>query len=199
MYGCESWTIKKAKHRRIDAFELWCWRSLLRVPWTARRSHQSIPKAYQSWILIGRTNAEAETPILWPPDGKYWLIWKDPDAGKDWGQEEKGTTEDEMVGWHHRLNGHGFGWTPGAGDGRGGLVCCGSWGRKELGTTEWLNWTECSTFTASFFRSLKQLNWNSITSISFVRAYPAVAGRDLPLSHLRSPLTHTLVPIIYLE
>ena len=78
---------------------------------------ESQPKGHQSWVIIGRTDVEAETPILWPPDAKSWLIWKDPDAGKDWGQEEKGTTEDEMVGWHHWLNGHGFGWTPGVGDG----------------------------------------------------------------------------------
>ena len=104
MYGCESWTVKKAERRRIDAFELWCWRRLLRVPWTARRSNQSILKVNQSWIFIGRTDAEVETPVLWPPDGKNWLIWKDPDAGKDWRQEEKGMTEDEMVGWHHWLN-----------------------------------------------------------------------------------------------
>ena len=96
----------------------------------------------QSWVFIGRTDVEAETPIPWPPDAKSWLIGKDPDAGKDWGQEEKGTTEDEIVGWHHRLNGHGFGWTPGVGDGQGGLECCGSWGRKESDTTERLNWTE---------------------------------------------------------
>ena len=93
------------------------------------------------WVFIGRTHAEAETPILWPPDGKSWLIWKDPDAGKDWGQKEKGTTEDEMVGWHHQLNTHGFGWTLGVGDGQGGLACCGLWGHKELDTTERLNWT----------------------------------------------------------
>ena len=121
MYGCESWTIKKAEHQRIDAFELWCWRRLLRVPWTARKANQSILKD-GSWVFIGRTDVEAETPILWPPDAKSWLIWKDPDAGKDWRQEEKGTTEDEMVGWHHRLNGHGFGWTPGVGHGQGGLA-----------------------------------------------------------------------------
>ena len=108
MYGCENWTIKKAEPRRIDAFELWCWRRLLRVPWTARRSNQSILKD-QSWVFIGRTDVEAVTPIPWPLNAKSWLIWKDPDAAKDWGQEEKGTTEDEMVGWHHRLNGHGFG------------------------------------------------------------------------------------------
>ena len=107
MYGCESWIVKKAECQRIDGFELWCWRRLLRVPWTARRSNQH-PKGNQSWIFIGRTDVEAETPILWPPDVKSWLVWKDPDAGKYWGQEEKGTTEDEMVGWHHWLNGHEF-------------------------------------------------------------------------------------------
>ena len=96
----------------------------------------------QSWVFIGRTDVEAETPILWPPDAKSWLIGKDPDAGKDWGQEEKGKTEDETAGWHHRLNGHGFGWSLGVGDGQGGLACCDSWGRKELDTTERLNWTE---------------------------------------------------------
>ena len=110
MYGCESWTIKKAEHQRIDVFELWCWRRLLRVPWTARISSQSVhPKGNQSWMFIGRTDAEAETPILWPPDVKNRLIKKDPDAGKDWSWEERGTTEDEMVGWHHWLNGHEFG------------------------------------------------------------------------------------------
>ena len=98
------------------------------------------PKGNQSWIFIGRTDVEAETPILWSPDVKNWLIWKDPDAGKDWGQEEKGMTEDEFVGWHHWLNGHGFGWTPGVGDGQGGLACCSSWGCKESDTTEQLNW-----------------------------------------------------------
>ena len=100
------------------------------------------PKGDQSWVFIGRTDVEPETPVLWPPDAESWLIRKDPDAGKDWGQEEKGTTEDEMAGWHHRHNGHGFGWTPGVGDGPGGLACCDSWGRKESDTTEWLNWTE---------------------------------------------------------
>ena len=96
VYGC--WTIKKAECRRVDAFELWFWRRFLRVPWTARRSNQS-------WIFIGSTDVEAETPILWPPDAKNQLILKDTDAGKDWRQEEKGMAEDEMVGWHHQLNG----------------------------------------------------------------------------------------------
>ena len=93
-------------------------------------------------MFIGGTDIEAETSILWPPDAESWLIWKDCDAGKDWGQEKKGTTEDEMAGWHHWHNGHGFGWTSRVGDGRGGLAYCGSWGRKELDTTERLNWTE---------------------------------------------------------
>ena len=100
------------------------------------------PKGDQSWVFIGGTDAEAETPILWPSDVKSWLIWKDPDAGKDWGQEEKGATEGEMVGWHHWLNGDEFEQTPGVGDGQGGLACCGPWGRKELDMTELLNWTE---------------------------------------------------------
>ena len=93
-------------------------------------------------MFIGRTDIEAETPILWAPAVKSWLIGKDPDAGTDWGQEEKGMTEDEMVGWHHQHNGHGFGWTPGVGDGQGGLRCCSSWGHKESETTEQLSWIE---------------------------------------------------------
>ena len=94
----------------------------------------------QPWDFFGRTDAEAETPVLWPPHAKSWLIGKDPDAGRDWGQEEKGTTEDEMAGWHHRLNGHESEWTLGFGDGQGGLACCDSRGCKESDTTEWLNW-----------------------------------------------------------
>ena len=99
------------------------------------------PKGDQSWVFIERTDVEAETPIFWPPHAKSWLIGKDPDAWRDWGQEEKGTTEHEMAGWHHRLDAHEFGWTPRVGDGQGGLACCDSWGRKEWDTTEWLNWT----------------------------------------------------------
>ena len=145
MYGCESWTIKKAEHRRTDAFELWCWRRLLRVPWIARISslkNSFHPKGNQSWIFIGRTDVEAGAPILWLPDAKSWLIRKDPDAGKDWWQEEKGMTEDEMVGCHHQLEGHNFKQTPGVGDGQGSLACCTPWGCKESDMTEWLNWTE---------------------------------------------------------
>ena len=99
-------------------------------------------KGDQSWVFFGRTDAKAETPVLWTPHAKSWLIGKDPDAGRDWGHAEKGTTEDEMAGWHHWLDGHEFEWTPGVGDGQGGLACCNSWGPKESDTTEWLNWTE---------------------------------------------------------
>ena len=119
------------------------------------------PKGDQTWLFIGRTDVEAETPVLWPPDVKSWLIGKDSDAGKDWRREKKGMTEDEMVGWHHRLNGHGFGWTPGVGDGQGGLACGSLWSRQESDTTERLNWTDllctstflllCSLTLLSFF------------------------------------------------
>ena len=133
----ESWVLKN-----------WCFWTVvlektLESPLDCKEVQAVHPKGDQFWVFIWRTDAEAETPILWPPDVKSWLIGKDPDAGKDWGQEEKGMTEDEMVGWHHWLNEHGFGWTPGDGDGQGGLVCCNSWGRR-VGhdwATE-LNWTD---------------------------------------------------------
>ena len=105
------------------------------------------PKGNQSWVFFGRTDPEPETPIFWPPDAKSWLIWKVPEDGEDWGQEDKAMTEDEMIGWHHRHNGHGFGWTPRVGDGQGGLACCSSWGLKESGMTEQLNWTEPLPFS----------------------------------------------------
>ena len=129
MYGCESWTVKKAECRRIDAFELWCWRRLLRVPWTVRRSNQSIIKEISPGCSLEglMLKLKLQSPILWPPDEKSCLIWKDPDVGKDWGQE-KGMTEDEMVGWHHWLNGHEFVWAPGFGHGHGSLAFCSPWG-----------------------------------------------------------------------
>ena len=107
------------------------------------------PKRDQSWVFSGRTDAEAETLILWPLHVNSWLIWKDSDAGRDWGQEEKETTQDEMTGWHHWLYAHEFGWTLGIGDGQGGLACCNSWGCKESDTTEWLNWTDDYTTSNS--------------------------------------------------
>ena len=125
----------------------WCFWTVvlektLESPMDCKEIQPVHPKGDQSWVFIGRTDVEAETPILWPPDAKSWLIWKDPGAGKDWGQEEKRMTEDEMAGWHHWLNGHGFGWPPLVGDGQGDLACCSSWGHKESDMTERLNWTE---------------------------------------------------------
>ena len=136
--------IKKAEHRRTDAFKLWCWRRLSRVPWTARRTNQSILKEISpEYSLEGLMLKLKQTPILWKPDVKNWLTGKDPDAGKDLRQEEKGTTEDEMVGWHHCFNRLEFEQTPGFGDGQWGLVCCSPWGHKESDRTERLNWTDC--------------------------------------------------------
>ena len=125
----------------------WCFWTVmlektLESPWDCKEIQPVHPKGNQSWVFIVRTDAEAETPILWPPHAKSWLIGKDPDAGRDWGQEEKGITEDEMAGWHHQLNGHEFGWTLGVGDRQGGLACCNSWGHKDSDMTERLNWTE---------------------------------------------------------
>ena len=108
MYGCESWIKKKAERWRIDAFELWCWRKTLESSLDCKEIKPVNPKGNQSWIIIGRTDAKAETPLLWLPDAKNWLIGKDPDAGEDWRQEEKGMREDEIVGWHHWLDGHEF-------------------------------------------------------------------------------------------
>ena len=132
----ESWVTKN-----------WCFWTVvlektLESPLDCKEIQPVDPRGNQSWIFIGRTDAEAETPILWPPDVKSWLIGKDPDAGKDWGQEEKGTTEDKMVGWHQQINGHEFQQAPGVGGGQGSLACCSPWGHKELDTTEWQNWSE---------------------------------------------------------
>ena len=134
-------------HKESWAQKNWCFwtvvlENTLESPLDCKKIQPVHPKWNQSWVFIGRTDVKAETPILWPPDAESWLIWKDPDAGKDWGQEEKEMTADKMVGKHHRLNGHGFGCTPGVGDGQGSLACWGSWGRKESDTTERLNWTE---------------------------------------------------------
>ena len=142
MYGCESWTVKKAECRRVDAFELWCWRRLLRVPWTARRSNQSILKEISPRISLERVMLKLKLQYFGHLMRRVDSLENpSPDARRDWGQEEKGTTEDEMTGWHHRLHGRESEWTPGVGDGQGGLACCNSWGCR-LGhdwATE-LNW-----------------------------------------------------------
>ena len=146
MYGCESWTIKKAEQWRIDAFELWCWKRLLIVPWTARRSNQSILKEISPGYFFGRNDAKAETPVLWPPHTKSWLI------GKDWCWEGLGAGgEGDDRGWDgwmaSLIHGRESEWTPGVGDRQGCLACCDSWCRKELETTEWMNWTELTNTT----------------------------------------------------
>ena len=141
MYGCESWTIKKSWELK----NWWFWTVVLEKTLESPLDYKEIqpvyPKGDQSWVFIGRTDVKAETPILWPPDAKSWVIGKDPDAGKDWGQEKKGTTEDEMVRLRHWLNGHGFGWTPGVGDGQGGLACCSAWvAKSRTRLSGWTNW-----------------------------------------------------------
>ena len=133
MYECESWTVKKSERQRIDAFELWCWRRLLRVPWTARGSNQSLLKEISSECSLEGLMLKLKLQYF------GHLMRRADSFEKTLMEEEKGITEDEMAGWYHRLNGHGFGWTPGVGDGQGGLACCGPWGRKESDTTELLN------------------------------------------------------------
>ena len=177
----ESWVLKN----------WWFWtvvlEKTLESPLDCKEIQPAYPKGDQSWVFIGRTDVEAEAPILWPPDVKSWLIWKDPDAGKDWGQEKKGTTEDEMVEWHPRLNGHGFGWTLGVGDGQGGLACCGSWGRKESDRTERLNWTE-ETFCVC------EKSWSSLRFSYFFWMWPpsktSGEGNSNPLQYscLETPM-----------
>ena len=133
-------------------------------------------KGDQFWVFFGRTDVKPETPILCLPHAKSWLIGKDPDSGRDWGQEEKGTTEDEMAGWHHRLNGHEFEWTPGIGDGQGGLACCSPWGHKESETTERLNWIELTEVLLEKWSRIKRIGcrdgwrvvvFNRVTGIIF--------------------------------
>ena len=150
----ESWALKN-----------WCFWTVvlektLESPLDCKEIQPVHPKGDQSWMFIGGTDVEAETPILWPPDAESWLIWKNPDARKDWGQEEKGTTEHEMVGWHHWHDGHGFGWTPGVGDGQGGLACCGSLLGSQRVRHDWetdLNWINFSVKSGllNFTRTLK--------------------------------------------
>ena len=144
----ESWALKN----------WWFWTVVLEKTLESPLDYKEIqpvyPKGNQSWIFIGKTDAETETPILWPPHVKSWLTGRDSDAGRDWGQEEKGMTEDEMAGRHHWLDGHESEWTPGVGDGQEGLACCNSWGRQELDTPERLNWTEwslCQSFCGTIF------------------------------------------------
>ena len=153
----ESWALKN-----------WCfWIVLLEKtlasPLDCKEIQPVHSKRDQSWVFIGRNDAKAETPLLWPPHAKSWLIGKDSDAGRDWGQEEKGTTEDEMAGWHYWLDGREFEWTPGVGDGQGGLACRNSWGHKELDTTEWLNSTELNV--KRLFRYMYINSWATVEQL----------------------------------
>ena len=153
LYECDSSTVKQAECRRTDAFELWCWRSL-DSPLDCREIQPVHPKGNQSSIFTERADSEAETPKLWPPGKKNWLIGKDPDAGKDRRQGEEGTTEDEMAGWHQWLDGHEFEWTLGVGDGQGGLACCSPWGSQRV-RHDWA--TELTLFQSSVMKSFSIL------------------------------------------
>ena len=160
----ESWELKN-----------WCFWTMvldktLKSPLDCKEIQLVHSKGDQSWVFIGRTDAEAETPVLWPPHVKSWLIGKDPDAGRDWGQEEKGMTEDEMAGWHHWLDGHEFKWTLGVGDGQGGVVCCDSWGCRG-DTTRQLNWTELNLNS-----SWVQTRQRHIPSVINYGMFPSVGG-----------------------
>ena len=176
MYGCECWTVKKAW-----APKNWCFWSVvlektLESPLDCKEIQPAHSKGDQSWVFIGRTDAKAETPILWPPHGKSWLVGKDSDAGRDWGQEEKGTTEDDMAGWHHRLYGHEFGWTLGVGDGQGGLACCDSWIAKSR--TRLSDWTELKMYSLVF------IEWGFLDS-SVGKESTCTAGDPGSISGLR--------------
>ena len=159
----------------MPSTENWCFWTMvlektLESPLDCKEVQPVHPKGDQSCVFIGRSDAKAETPILWPPHVKSWLIGKDPDSGRDWGQEEKGMTEDEMAGWHHQLDGHKFLWTPGVGDGQGDLACCDLWGRKESDTTERLNWAELIDkwsleYDARIKILLDQLKWKLLSHV----------------------------------
>ena len=167
MYGCESWTVKKAECWRIDAFEPVVLEKTLESPFNGKEVQPVHPKGNQSWIFIGRTDSDAEAPILWPPDEKNQFIGKDPDAGKDWKQEEKGMTEDETVGWHHWFNAHELGWISGDGEGQRRLACCDSWGCKESDTTERLKWTEWAIMTHTW--RVPSQPWGYKTEVNLAR------------------------------
>ena len=158
---------------RIDAFELWCWRWLLRVPWTARRSNQSFLKEISPGCSLEALMLKLKLQYF-----RHLMLthWKDSDTGRDWGQEEKGMTEYEMAGWHHQLNGRESEWTPGVGDRQGGLACCNSWGRKELDSTEWLNWTELmQSFTVVDIQS-----WHQVVTVSLFYCQIVFHYIDIP-------------------
>ena len=158
MYGCESWTLKKAERWRIDAFELWCWRRLLRVPWTARRSNQFILKEISPGISLEGLMLKLKLQYFGHLMKRDDSLEKTLMLGEIGGKRRRGR-EDEMAGCYHRLDGHEFEWTPGVGDEQGGLVCCNSWGRKESDTTERLNWTELTDTLIIYAYYFYYLHW----------------------------------------
>ena len=171
----------------------WCfWTVVLKTlesPLDCKEIQLVHPKGDQSWVFIGRTDAEAETPVLWPPHAKCWLIGKDSDAGREWGQEEKGTTEDEMVEWHHWLDGHEFEWTQGVGDGQEGLACWVSWGHKESDTTEQLNWTELNKgmkyLWINLIKEVKELYTESYNTLMKETEGHSYKWKDILCSQMR--------------
>ena len=194
MYGCESWTVKKAELPKNWRFWTVVLEKTLESPLDCKEIHPVHSEGDQPWDFFGRNDAKAETPVLWPPHVKSWLVGKDSDAGRDWGQEEKRMTEDEVAGWYHRLDGHEFEWTPWVGDGQGGLACCDSWGRKRSDTTERLNWTEHPHFHA--YLDEMEIGWITAEDVLLKR------GRTEGLYHLvmmidKTPL-HVLIPRIWI-
>ena len=169
-------------------------------PLDCKEIHPVHSKGDQSWVFFGRNDAKAETPVLWPLHAKSWLIGKDSDAERDWGQEEKGMTEDEMVGWNHWLDGREFQWTPRVGDGQGGLACCDSWGRKESDTTEWLKLTELNLHPTSLYPAgIAQWPWYKIRGSYWQvgqekTSCPIVIWRPVPLKELSSNLLKAFSP-----
>ena len=169
-------------HKEGWALKNWCFwtvvlKKTLESPLDCKEIQPVQTKGDQSWVFIGRTDDEAEAPILWPPHVKSWLTGKDPDAGRDWGQEEKGTTEDKMAGWHHRLDGHEFEQTLGVCDGQGGLACSDSWGCNESDMTEWLNWTELNWIWV-----ILKVNVKALVAQSCLFVTPKTAAHQAPLS-----------------
>ena len=199
MYRCESWTVKKAEHQRVDAFELWCWRRLLRVPWIARRSNQSILKEISLECSLEGLMLRLKLQNfghLTQRAIRVFFIWKDPDAGKDW-RQEKGTTEDEMAGWHHWLNGHEFGWTLGIGDGQGGLACCGPRGRKESDITERLNWTDSYFTMLCLFLLYSRLNQFYVCIHPLFFRFPSHSGHHRALSKVPCAIWWVLISYLF--
>ena len=168
MFGCESWTVKESWVPKNRCFWTVVLEKTLENPLDCKEIQAVHRKGNQSWIFIGRTDAEVETPVLWPPDVKNWLTGKDPDAGKDWRWEEERTTEDEMVGWHHWLSRHEFEQALWMGDGQRGLACCGSWGHKESDTTERLNWTESVSWWRAKWHAFSALYNNQHQALAWL-------------------------------